>query len=223
MIELYTAATPNGQKISIALEELKLDYTVHPIDLTQQEQKQAWYLKLNPNGRIPTIVDKSEHNFSVFESGAILIYLAEKTGKLLPKDSKQRSRVIQWLMFQMSGVGPMQGQAHVFYRYAPKKIPFAIKRYQNETHRLYSVLNQQLQGKDYIAGRYSIADIATYPWVVSHEWAGVDLQGLPRLKSWLKRMAARPAVIKGMQIPVDDPLSKKKPDTKELGKAIITH
>ena len=223
MIELYTAATPNGRKVSIALEELNLNYTTHTIDLVKQEQKQAWYLQLNPNGRIPAIVDKNNHNFSVFESGAILLYLADKTGKLLPKETKQRSRVIQWLMFQMAGLGPMQGQAHIFYRYAPQKIPFAIKRYQNETRRLYEVVNQQLQDRNYIAGRYSIADIAAYPWIASYEWAGVKLHGLPHLKNWCKRMATRPAVIKGMQIPISSSLNKKEIYKKELGKAIATN
>ncbi len=168
MIDLYTSPTPNGWKASIMLEEIGLPYTVKPIRLAMLEQKQEWYLKLNPNGRIPTIVDHDEGGFAVFESGAILVYLAEKTGQLMPKDTKGRSTVIQWLMFQMGGIGPMQGQANVFYRYAPEKIPYAIERYQKETKRLYKVLDHRLADREYLAGDYSIADIATWPWVTLH-------------------------------------------------------
>ena len=201
MIELYTAATPNGWKASIALEEMGLDYEVIPIDLAKKEQKQEWYLKLNPNGRIPTIVDTDNGNFAVFESGAILIYLAEKTGKLLPRHEKGRSRVIQWLMFQMGGIGPMQGQANVFYRYAPENIPYAIDRYQRETRRLYEVLDRQLKDNAFLAGEYSIADIATWSWVHGYKWSGVSVDGLPHLQRWLNVVAARPAVIRGRAIP----------------------
>jgi GSH-dependent disulfide-bond oxidoreductase len=201
VIELYTAATPNGWKASIALEEMGLDYKVIPIDLAKKEQKQEWYLKLNPNGRIPTIVDTDNGNFAVFESGAILIYLAEKTGKLLPRDEKGRSRVIQWLMFQMGGIGPMQGQANVFYRYAPEKIPYAIDRYQRETRRLYEVLDRQFKDNVFLAGEYSIADIATWSWVHGYKWSGVSVDGLPHLQRWLNVVAARPAVIRGRDIP----------------------
>src|SRR5690349_10382613 len=158
MIELYTAATPNGHKVSIMLEETGLPYTVRPIKLGEKEQKQEWYLKLNPNGRIPTIVDHDNDDFAVFESGAILMYLAEKSGMFLPSEPKPRSRVIQWLMFQMGGIGPMQGQANVFYRYAPEKIPYAIERYQKETVRLYEVLDRQLEGREYLVDELSIAD-----------------------------------------------------------------
>src|SRR6187397_1601473 len=161
MIELFTAATPNGWKVSIALEELGLPYTVRPISLGKLEQKEEWFLKINPNGRIPAIIDHDNGDFAVFESGAILIYLAEKTGKLLPTDTKGRSVAIQWLMFQMGGIGPMQGQANVFFRYAPEKIQYAIDRYQNETKRLYQVLDRRLGEAEYLAGDYSIADIAT--------------------------------------------------------------
>src|ERR1700674_4884309 len=152
MIDLYTAATPNGWKISIALEELGLDYNVHPLSFSTQEQKAEWYLKINPNGRIPAIVDRASDGFAVFESGAVLIYLAAKAGKLMAKDVKGRSRVIQWLKVQMAGVGPMMGQANVFFRYAPEKIPYAIDRYQREVRRLFEVLERQLAAPDYVAG-----------------------------------------------------------------------
>jgi GSH-dependent disulfide-bond oxidoreductase len=163
MIELLTSETPNGWKISIALEEMGLPYTWRHIRLSERQQKEDWYVALNPNGRIPTIIDHAAGDFAVFESGAILIYLAEKTGQLLPRDVQGRSRVIQWLMFQMSGIGPMMGQANVFYRYAPEKIPYAIERYQREVHRLFEVLDRQLARHEYIAGEYSIADIALWP------------------------------------------------------------
>jgi glutathione S-transferase len=201
VIELFTAATPNGWKISIALEEMGLEYKVHPISLSKGEQKEEWYLKINPNGRIPTIVDHDFDDFAVFESGAILIYLAEKTGKLMPKDVKGRSRVIQWLMFQMGGIGPMMGQANVFYRYAPEKIPYAIGRYQREVRRLFEVLEGQLAKSEYLAGDYSIADIANWSWVSGHEWSGVGIEGLPNLKRWIDTIAARPAVIRGRAVP----------------------
>lgn len=201
MIELYTAATPNGHKVSIALEELGLEYRVHPLDFNKKEQKAPDYLKINPNGRIPAIIDRDAGDFAVFESGAILLYLAEKTGQLLPADAKGRSQVIQWLMFQMGGVGPMQGQANVFFRYFDEKIPSAIARYQNETRRLYEVLDTRLQNVDFLAGDYSIADIATYPWVRVHEWAGVSVDGLTALQAWMQRMAERPAVQRGLAVP----------------------
>lgn len=202
MIDLYTAATPNGHKVSIALEELALPYQLHVLSFDQQEQKSAEFLKINPNGRIPAIVDRDNDDFAVFESGAILYYLAEKTGQLMPADAKGRSVVLQWLMFQMGGIGPMQGQANVFYRYFPEKIPAAIARYQNETRRLYEVLNSRLEQVEYLAGDYSIADIATYPWLALHDWAGVSVEGLPALQRWMQAIAARPAVQKGLQVPV---------------------
>jgi GST-like protein len=201
MIDLYTSPTPNGWKASIALEELALPYDVIPIDLGKLEQKQDRYLRLNPNGRIPTIVDRDEGDFAVFESGAILIYLAEKTGRLMPTDAKGRSRVIQWLMFQMGGIGPMQGQANVFFRYAPEKIQYAIDRYQNETKRLYQVLDRRLGEAEYLAGDYSIADIATWPWVTLHGWAGVEIDDLPNLQRWIATVGARPATQKGRAVP----------------------
>lgn len=201
MIELFTASTPNGHKVSIMLEELGLPYRVQPVKFSEKEQKQPWYLKLNPNGRIPTIVDHGNDDFVVFESGAILIYLAERSGKFLPSDAKQRSRVIQWLMFQMGGIGPMQGQAHVFYRYAPENIPYAIKRYQNETRRLYAVLNAQLNGREFLVDDISIADFATYPWVRKYQWAGLTIDDMPHLQRWLGVMAARPGVQRGLDVP----------------------
>jgi GST-like protein len=201
MIDLYTAPTPNGWKASIILEELGLPYTVHALDLGKLEQKEEAYLRINPNGRIPAIVDRDEGDFAVFESGAVLLYLAEKTGKLLPADRKGRSRAIQWLMFQMGGVGPMQGQANVFFRYAPEKIPFAIERYQRETRRLYEVLDRRLGEVPYLAGDYGVADIATWPWVTLHGWAGVSLDGLDRLQAWVQRVGERPAVQRGRAVP----------------------
>lgn len=201
MITLYTAATPNGMKASIMLEELGVDYTVRTLSFDAMEQKSEEFLAINPNGRIPAIVDHEHGDFAVFESGAILIYLAEKYDALLPKDPKRRSEALQWLMFQMSGVGPMQGQANVFFRYASEHIPFAIERYQKETRRLYEVLERRLQHVDYLAGDYSIADIAHYPWITIHDWAGVSVEGLPRLQAWMKRVGDRPAVQKGMAIP----------------------
>ena len=217
MIKLYTAATPNGRKVSIALEEMKLDYEVHTIDLGALEQKQDWYLKLNPNGRIPTIVDQDNDDFVVFESGAILIYLAEKTGLLMPVEANKRSEVIQWLMFQMGGIGPLQGQAHVFYRYAPEKIPYAIDRYQKETRRLYEVLESQLAHKEFLVGEYSIADIATFPWVRRHEWAGVSIDGLPNVERWLAAIEGRPAVQRGVKVPK----KVEKQDKVKAGKAML--
>jgi GST-like protein len=201
MITLYTAPTPNGHKISIALEELELPYELVPFDLMKLEQKAPEFLALNPNGRIPTIVDHDQDDFVVIESGAILLYLAEKTGRLLPTEPKRRSEVIQWLMFQMGGVGPMQGQAHVFLRYAPEKIPYAIERYQKETRRLYEVLNARLEGRAFLADEYSIADIATWPWVRIHAWAGVEVADLPHLVRWLETLAARPACQTGILKP----------------------
>ena len=213
MIKLYTAGTPNGHKISIMLEEIKFDYDFHWVKLGELEQKQDWFLALNPNGRIPVIVDEDNDDFTVFESGAILQYLAEKSGLFLPQDPKQRSLVMQWLMFQIGGVGPMQGQAHVFTRYAPEKIPFAIERYQKETRRLYEVYERRLAGRDYLCDQVSIADFATFPWVLSHNWAKVDIDDLPNVQAWLERMLARPAVQRGLAVP-------EAPSAKTLGKVI---
>lgn len=201
MIDLYTAATPNGHKVSIALEELGLPYNVKVLDLSQGEQRTPAFLALNPNGRIPALVDRDEDDFAVFESGACLIYLAEKTGRLMPADAKGRSRVLQWLMFQMGGVGPMMGQANVFFRYFPDKIPAVIDRYQGETRRLFGVLDGQLKDHEYLAGDYSIADIANWAWVRTHRWSGVALDGLPHLKRWRDQLRARPAVQRGIEQP----------------------
>lgn len=202
MIDLYTAATPNGHKVSIVLEELGLPYRVQALSFDKREQKTPEFLRINPNGRIPAIVDRDNDDFAVFESGAILIYLAEQTGQLLPSDAKGRSRVIQWLMLQMGGVGPMQGQANVFLRYFPEKLPAAIDRYQHETRRLYEVLDTRLGEAEYLAVDYSIADIATYPWVRVHDWAGVAVDGLPHLQRWMAALEARPAVQRGLQVPL---------------------
>jgi glutathione S-transferase len=205
MIDLYTASTPNGWKASIVLEELGLPYEVHPINLLAGEQKRPEYLALNPNGRIPTIVDREAGNFTVFESGAILIYLAEKTGRLLPGDAKGRSLVIQWLMFQMGGVGPMMGQANVFFRYFPEKIQPAIDRYQHECRRLFEVLNTRLADHEWLAGDYSIADIANWSWVRTYKWSGVEVDGLDHLQRWLGQLAARPACQRGVEVPMRIP------------------
>jgi len=205
MIELLTAGTPNGHKISIALEEMALDYKYRAIDLGSQEQKQEWFLELNPNGRIPVIIDHQPafqaEPFTVFESGAILLYLAEKTGLFLPADTAGKSRVTQWLMFQMGGLGPMMGQANVFRHYAEEKIPYAIARYQKESRRLLEVLDRGLRNQDYLAGDYSIADMANFAWARGHEWSGASIEGLDNLAAWLERIAARPAVIAGLEIP----------------------
>ena len=203
MIDLYTASTPNGWKVSIALEELALPYEVKPIELAKGEQKQDWYLAINPNGRIPAIVDRGEGDFAVFESGAILFYLAEKTGRLMPTDAKGRSLVMQWLMFQVGGVGPMMGQANVFFRYFPEKIQPVIERYQNETKRLLAVLDARLKDHEFLAGDYSIADIANWAWVRTHKWSGVEIGDLPHLQRWTDVIAARPAAQKGITVPTD--------------------
>jgi GST-like protein len=221
MIDLYTAPTPNGWKASIMLEEVGLPYEVHPIRLDRQEQKQDWFAKINPNGRIPAIVDRDEDDFAVFESGAILIYLAEKTGRLLPADRRGRSTAFQWLMFQMSGVGPMQGQANVFFRYAPEKIPFAIERYQKETRRLYEILDGALAEREYLAGDYSIADVATWPWVRIHGWAGVEIDGLPQLQRWLERVGERPAVAAGWRIPRPPDTDLREEDVAKAGSKLL--
>ncbi len=217
MIDFYTAATPNGHKISIALEELELPYSMHVLNLSANEQKQDWFLAINPNGRIPAIVDRANDDFSVFESGAILIYLAEKSGRLLPSDPKARSRALQWLMFQMGGVGPMMGQANVFFRYFPEKIPAAIDRYQGESRRLFRVLDGHLKDNEYLAGsEYSIADIANWAWVRTHQWSGVDTEGLPHLQRWLAQVGERPAVQRGIELPPSRALDEREQKGEEL-------
>ena len=219
MIELYTSPTPNGHKISIALEEMDLEYEVKPVDLSKGEQKTNEFLEICPNGRIPAIVDTDKNNFAVFESGAILLYLAEISGgKFLPEDSQRRSEVIQWLMFQMGGVGPMQGQANVFFRYFPEKIQAAIDRYQNETKRLYTVLDTQLEGKDFICNELTIADFATFPWVNIHEWSGVEIGDLKNLTAWVKRCRERPGFKAGLDVPIR--LNPADTDPEEVKKAV---
>ncbi|OUL24283.1 glutathione binding-like protein [Nostoc sp. 106C] len=200
MIDLYTFTTPNGRKASIMLEEIELPYNVHKIDITKQEQFASEYIAINPNSKIPAIVDQ-ETDIKVFESGAILIYLAEKTAKLLPSDKKSRFQVLEWLMFQMAGVGPMFGQLNHFKRFAPEKIPYAIERYEKETLRIYSVLDQQLANNEFICGDYSIADVATYPWVAIYQMQGLTLDNHPNLKRWVETVGQRPAVQRGMSVP----------------------
>jgi GST-like protein len=203
MIHLYTWGTPNGKKASIMLEEVGFDYEVHPVNLTEGDQFKAEYLAINPNNKIPAIVDTDGPGgqpFTLFESGAILMYLAEKSGKLWPADTRQRYTVIQWLMFQMGGVGPMFGQANYFFR-MEEKVPAAIERFRKESLRLYNVLNKELGQRDFLAGEYSIADIATYPWVWRHEMHQVRLEDFPNVKRWYEAISARPAVQRGMAVP----------------------
>jgi glutathione S-transferase len=201
MIDLYTAPTPNGHKASCTLEALELEYTTHFVNIGEGEQKLPEFLALNPNGRIPAIVDRDAGDFPIFESGAIMIYLAEKTGRLMPADAKGRSEVIQWLMFQMGGVGPMMGQANVFFRYFPEKIPAAIDRYQNEGRRLFEVLDTRLRDNEWLAGDYSIADIANWCWVRTHKWSGISLDGLDNLQRWNDVMFTQPGMSKGIDVP----------------------
>ncbi|HRQ48680.1 MAG TPA: glutathione S-transferase family protein [Rhodocyclaceae bacterium] len=205
MITLYTWSTPNGRKISIALEELALPYEVRPVDITSGEQRKPDFLKLNPNNKIPVIVDPDGPDgkpITVIESGAILIYLAGKTGKLLPTDLRTRLEAIQWLMFQMGSVGPMLGQAHHFLRFAPEVIPYALERYSKEALRIYGVLNTRLEDREWLSGgEYSIADIATFPWIARHDWQGIDLKRFPEVKRWFEAIDARPAVQRGMAVP----------------------
>ena len=203
MIELYTAPTPNGHKASIMLEEIGWPYEVVPVNLLEGEQKDPAYLALNPNGRIPTIVDHDNDDFVVFESGAILVYLAERSGRFLPKDEKARSTVMQWLMFQMGGLGPMMGQANVWFRYYEEPVPQAIRRYQGEVRRLFEVLDRRLAGHEYLAGDYSIADIAMWPWARTNRWSGVPIEGLDHLQRWIDEIRDRPAVRRGIAVPED--------------------
>ena len=202
MIDLYTWTTPNGRKASIALEELGLPYKAHPIDISKDEQFAPAFLKISPNNRIPAIVD-NDTGMSVFESGAILIYLADKTGKLMPKDGEKRYQVLEWLMWQMGGVGPMLGQVHHFVKYNKGKAPYAEERYSKEAQRLYGVLDRRLEGREFLAGEYSIADIATWPWISRFEWQEVDLNKFPNVKRWYLAIASRPAVQRGYKQPKD--------------------
>jgi len=210
MIDLYTWTTPNGRKIHIMLEEVGLAYTAHPIDIRKGDQFEVEFLKISPNNRIPAIVDHDGPDgapYSLFESGAILMYLAEKTGRLMPKVPAKRYRVIEWLMFQMANVGPMLGQAHHFRAYAPDPIDYAIERYTNEAGRLYHVLDKRLGENEYLAGEYSIADIATYPWLQSYERQGQDINEFANLKRWFDTIEARPAVRRGNKVMTDIPKS----------------
>jgi len=200
MIDLYTWTTPNGRKVSILLEELGVDYTVHPINIGQGDQKTPEFLKIGPNNKIPVIVD-SETGASVMESGAIMIYLAEKYGKFLPTDPLKKTEVMEWLMWQMGGLGPMLGQAHQYLHFNPGKAPYAEERFQAEVQRLYGVLNARLAGRDYICNEYSIADMACWPWISRYEWQGVDLADFPHVQAWYRRLLARDAVQKGYQVP----------------------
>jgi GST-like protein len=205
MIDLYTWSTPNGRKVSIMLEECALPYRVHKINIgTNAEQFTPEYLKINPNGKIPAIVDPDGPDgkpISLFESGAILIYLASKTGRFLPEDTRGRYEVLEWLMFQMGSVGPMLGQTHHFRIYAPEKIPYAIERYSKEARRIYGVLDKRLQQRDWVAAdEYTIADIAIFPWLRSWQNQGIDWADFPDLKSWFDRIAARPAVQRGVEV-----------------------
>ena len=200
MIDLYTFTTPNGRKASIMLEEVELPYNIHKIDITKNDQFTPEYIAINPNSKIPAIVDR-DTDITVFESGAILMYLAEKTGKFLPPDQKKRYLVIEWLMLQMGSVGPMFGQLNHFKKFAPEKIEYAIARYEKETLRLYGVLDRQLKDNEYICGDYSIADIATYPWVAVYEFQGLTLDNHPNLKRWVETVQQRPAVQRGMKVP----------------------
>lgn len=218
MIKLYTAETPNGWKASITLEELGLPYELHALKLSEAEQKQPWYLKINPNGRIPAIDDDG---FTVFESGAIMLYLAEKTGKLLPTDAKGKSLVTQWLMFQMGGLGPMMGQANVFFRYFPEKLPAAIDRYQREGRRLLEVLDTRLEGNEFLAGDFSIADIANWSWAHTYEWSGISIDGLDHLQRWMQQVGERPGVIRGRAVPAPTDLGEQDDKTLEGGKKLL--
>ena len=202
MIELYTSPTPNGHKVSCTLEALELDYDTHIINLTDGDQNKREFLKISPNGRIPAIIDKSNNDLHIFESGAIMIYLAEKTNKLIPKNPSKKAKVLEWLMFQMGGVGPMMGQANVFFRYFPEKIQPAIDRYQNECKRLFEVLDTHLSNNEWLAGDYSIADIANWCWVRTHNWSGVSIDGLDHLDRWKNMMYDQPGMKKGIKVPI---------------------
>ncbi|CAA6606366.1 putative S-transferase [Rhodospirillaceae bacterium LM-1] len=203
MIDFYSWATPNGRKISIALEEMGLPYRLHKVDITKGEQFSPEFLALNPNNKIPVIQDQDGPDgqpITVFESGAILIYLAEKTGQFLPQDRRGRTLALQWLMFQMGGLGPMLGQTHHFLHFAPEKVPYGIERYKSETKRLYGVLNKRLGEAAFMAGDYSIADMAAYPWIAAHPRQEIDIGEFPNVARWLSAIGARPAVIKGIAV-----------------------
>ena len=200
MIDLYTWRTPNGRKVSIMLEEIEMPYTVHPIDITNDEQFDDAFLKISPNNKIPAIVDH-DNGMTMMESGAILLYLAEKSGRLMPADPVARWRAMEWLMFQMGGLGPMLGQAHHFLQFNKGASDYAAKRYAVEAQRLYDVMDERLEHHEYLAGEYSIADIAAWPWISRFEWQGVDFAEYPNVKRWYLAIAARPAVRRGYQVP----------------------
>jgi len=202
MIDFYTAPTPNGHKVSCTLEAMDLEYETHVVNLMENEQKKPEFLAISPNGRIPAIVDRDADNLPIFESGAIMIYLAEKTGKLMPTDLNERAKVLEWLMFQMGGIGPMMGQANVFFRYFPEKIQPAIDRYQNEGRRLFEVLNTHLAKQDWLAKDYSIADIANWCWVRTYKWSGISIEGLNHLERWMKAMYDQPGMSSGLEVPI---------------------
>jgi GST-like protein len=224
MIELFTSPTPNGWKVSIMLEECGLPYELRLIDLGQGEQREGWFLEISPNGRIPAIRDDG---FPVFESGAILHYLAEKTGSFLPAAPKQRWQVLQWLHWQMGSVGPMLGQSISFQRYIPEDVPYAKKRYGNESRRLLEVLDRRLEGREYVCGDVSIADFALYPWVRAHRWARVPIDGLANVEAWLERVRARPGVERGLAVgvpkdEVDQWSAARKESYRQSGASIVT-
>lgn len=206
MIDLYYWGTPNGLKITIALEEMGLDYKIYPINILENDQFQADFLAISPNNKIPAIVDQDGPNhqpISIFESGAILQYLGRKSKQFYPQDVLKQTQVEQWLMWQMGGLGPMLGQNHHFAQFAKEKIPYAIDRYVTETKRLYGVLNKQLIGQDYVAGEYSIADMAIFPWLMRYEWQSIDLKEFPEVEKYIERIKSRPAVIKALAIKLD--------------------
>ena len=218
MIELYTAPTPNGHKVSCTLEAIGMEYNAILVNLGEGEQKKPGFLKISPNGRIPAIID-TDNNLSIFESGAIMIYLADKANKLISSDPIKRAKVIEWLMFQMGGVGPMMGQANVFFRYFPEKIQPAIDRYQNESRRLFEVLNNHLEKNEWLGGEYSIADIANWCWVRTHKWSGVSTDGLNHLERWKDAMYEQPGMLKGIKVPIEIDIEKRLKDedkTKEF-------
>ena len=219
MIDFYTAPTPNGWKVAIALEEMELPYTPHVLNLSERTQHEEWFLAMNPNGRIPVIVDRDVDDLTIFETGAIMLYLAEKSGRFMPTSLKGRHAAMQWLMFQMSGIGPMQGQAVAFERYFPEDVPAARKRYHNETRRLYEVLNRHLADHEWLADEYSIADMANWSWIRSHKWARVPTEGLAHLERWMAVMAARPGCQRGVNVP---PSTRTADQTKASGASITT-
>ena len=222
MIDLYTDATPNGWKVSVMLEEIGMEYTTHHIDIMNGAQKEESFVKLCPNARIPAIVDRGNDDFPIFESGAIMLYLAKKSGQLMPRDDKGESRVTQWLMFQMAGIGPMMGQSNIFFRYFPEKIPAAIDRYHNECRRLYEVLDKQLEGRDYLCDDYSLADIANWCWVRIYFWGGTNIDGLDNLKAWMDRLEARPACQRGIAIPHPTEFAKLEAELEKDDNALLS-